>query len=260
MSKAGRFLTNTPETLLKPDSILGQVIANYPSDRLRWVLIFWSLLAVSGFTVSATIGNLPYDWAPIAAMLIMAALTMLISWRALHSWNREIVLYEYGFSYREGGAEIQFIYAEITSIRLKAEQRSYFGGIFKRNFYRFTVFTINAETFVITNLYRRTSELGAKLQERVNRELRPTIARRLAVGDAVLFSDTLRLSETGLHESGRDLAWDQYGGYQLGGGNLSLFTVDKSLWFSLPLPEFDNITILLDLLKDYGAKAASQKR
>jgi hypothetical protein len=172
-----------------------------------------------------------------------------LGWYVLHIWNREIILYERGFSYREGSNTVFFLYGEIASIRLRAERMVYF-GVLRRNLYRFTVTTRQDERFTITNLYRRAAELGSRLTEQINRVLQPEIARRLAKGEAVAFGDTLTLSANGLHEDGRDLSWAQFGGYQIGGRKLALLDARGEVWYALPLSQVDNITLLLELLRE----------
>ena len=241
---------------LQPHPILGVVLGNYPSDRLPPLIVSGIAIGGGGLLVSFVIGTIPADWSPALAMLIMAIITGIVGWYLLHRWNREIILYEYGFIYREGSKFIDFVYNEIDSLRLRAERISYFGGLLKRSVTRVTVTTIRGEQFLITNLYRRAAELGARLQERVYRELRPQIARALVKGDAIRFSDTLRLSERGLHESGRDLTWDVYGGYRIGARQLALLDHQGSVWYADVLWEYDNLPILIDLLKSQINNAA----
>ncbi|MFN8527564.1 MAG: DUF6585 family protein [Anaerolineae bacterium] len=237
--------------------LYGEPIGTYPADRLRPLIASYAVVISGGLLVSATVGSLPYDWSPIVAMLIMAAITVFLAWWVLHRWNNEILLYERGFTYHEGSRFVDFSYDEIDSLRLRAEKIAYFGGLYRRNVYRITVTTIRGEQFAITNFYHRTAALGANLQERVFRALRPLMAQRLANGDAVRFGDTLRLSERGLHESGRDLGWDQFGGYRVGGRKLALLDRGGAVWFVQPLWEYDNLPLLIDLLKAHGPTVQS---
>jgi hypothetical protein len=180
-----------------------------------------------------------------------------MGWRVLHYWNREVILYNQGFSYREGGEEVYFLYAEIASIRQRAEQLAYFGGLFRRISYRFTLTTIRGEVMTLTNLYRNIERLGAHIEQKVNEELEPFLAGKIEKGEHVPFSDTLRLSSTGLHEGSRELPWEQFAGYKIGGGRLTLFAQPGSTeWLSLPLPQIDNIPVLLHFLREHNQSAA----
>jgi len=76
------------------------------------------------------------------------------------------------------------------------------------------------------------------------------IAERLAKGETVAFSAALGLSERGLHEGGRDLTWEQYGGYRIENRKLALLNQVGEVWFAVPLTEVDNITLLLQVLRE----------
>jgi hypothetical protein len=173
-----------------------------------------------------------------------------LGWYVLHVWNREIILYERGFSYREGSKVVHFFYHEIRGVRLRAERLAYFGGRLHRNLYRFTVTTNEGETFTITNIYRRAAELGTKLTEYLNRTLKPRLLERLERGDAIPFSDSLQMSVSGLHNGDELLAWQDYGGYRIGARRLSLLNEGDQVWYGAPLAEIENITLLLDLLRE----------
>jgi hypothetical protein len=182
--------------------------------------------------------------------MIMALVVLALGWYVLHIWNREIILYERGFSYREGSKIVFFRYDEMIGIRLHAERLAYFGGLLRRNVYRFTVTTTEAERFTITNLYRRADELGTRLTEQINRTLAPKIAHRVANGEKVAFAQMLALSADGLHRGDADLRWMEYGGYRIGERQLWLLDGKGTVWLALPLSEVDNITLLLELLRE----------
>ena len=185
----------------------------------------------------------------IGELILMALVMLGLAWYLLHIWNREIVLFERGFSYREGSQTVFFRYVEIDALRLQAERRAYFGGLIRRTIYRYTLRTTQDETFTITNLYHRVAELGERLTERVNLVLIPRLAAKLENGDSIPFSANLTISAKGLRVDGRDLAWDQFAGWEVKARALHLKQADGSVWASIPLAEIDNITALLNLLR-----------
>jgi hypothetical protein len=235
--------------LIDPDPILGQPLAHFPSNRLRPLIVAgvigWPIALVLGLTTA----QVTEWWGPVLTVILMAIVVLALGWYVLHGWNREIILYARGFSYREGSKVIFFHYDEISSIRLRAERLAYFGGLLRRSIYRFTVTTTEEERFTITNLYLRAAELGTKLTEQINRVLQPRIGQKILNGEAVAFGDTLTLKADGLHEAGRDLLWADYGGYQVGGHRLALLDKTGAIWYVLPLPEVDNITLLFELMR-----------
>jgi len=235
---------------IEADPILGQPLANYPSERLRPLIIAGIIGAPVALALGLTTAQVLDWWGPVLTLVIMALVSLGLAWYVLHIWNREIILYERGFSYREGSNTVFFLYEEIASIRLHAERLAYFGGLLRRDVYRFTVTTKQDEHFRITNLYRRAAELGTRLTDQLNRTLGPKIALRLANGETVSFGDTLTIRADGLGESGRVLAWDAFGGYRIGGRKLTLLDQAGAVWYALPLSEVDNINLLLEVLRE----------
>ncbi len=232
--------------MLDDDPVLGKVIGIYPSDRARLLIPAGMIITIIAVILNFTLA----ETSPLLTVIIMFVISLVAGWYVLHFWNREIILYDNGFSVREGSRTVFFLYPEIASIRQRAERLAYFGGLIRRAAYRFTLTTIRGETLTVTNLYKRVDRLGAQLEQKVYAILGVTLRGRLMQGEKVPFAETLRVSSQGLHEQGRDLSWDQFAGYQIGGGHLTLLAQpDKREWLRLPLPEVDNLPLLIDLLK-----------
>ncbi len=240
-------MTDAP--LIAPDLLLGAVIGHYPSDRGRPLILSAIVAGIISVILNFTIAAIDAWWAPPLTVILMALVMLGLAWYLLHIWNREIILFERGFSYREGSQTVFFRYVEIDALRLQAERRAYFGGLIRRTIYRYTLRTTAEETFTITNLYHRVAELGERLTERVNLVLIPRLAAKLERGDSIPFSATLTISAKGLRVDGRDLAWDQFAGWEVKARALHLKQADGSVWASIPLAEIDNITALLNLLR-----------
>lgn len=236
--------------VIEPDPIFGQSLAHFPSDRLRPLLVAGVVGGGVALALGLTTAQTLEWWGPVVTVVVMALVALALGWYVLHVWNREIILYERGFSYREGSRTVFFRYDEIASIRLRAERLAYFGGLLRRDVYRFTVTTREAERFTITNLYRRADELGTRLTDMVNRVLEPEIDRQLADGGSVAFGESLALSADGLRAAARDLSWADYGGYRIGERQLWLLDGAGSVWLALPLADVDNVALLLELLRE----------
>lgn len=239
---------------LPADPALGEALANYPADRLRLVLAAGVAGALAGAVLTLLLLVIPDWWiAPLAA-LAMAATGLGLGWLVLHLWNREIVLYERGFSYQEGSRTVPFYYAEVSALRLQAERLRYFGGRLRRDSCRITLVTEKGDRIVITDLlYRRAPELGTRLTEQVNAVLGPRLKARYNAGDALTFAPGLRISRDGFSADARQLPWDGYGGYRLGGGKLHILAADEAVWAAFALREIDNVTLLLQLLRSQAA-------
>ncbi len=232
------------------DPVLGKYVANYPSDRARLVIPAGVVIGAVALALNFTLATVPDWWGPPLSTLIMALTALGTGWRALHFWNREVVVYERGFSYREGSRIVPFLYGEIASIRQRGERLAYFGGLVRLNRYQFTLTTARGESMTLTNLYRNIEKLGAQLEQKVYALLGPALQERLKQGEMIAFAADLKLNAAGLHHKGRELAWTDFAGYKVGGGQLNLLAApDESVWLSLPLSEIDNIPLLLEFLK-----------
>jgi len=235
--------------MVESDPLLGGFLANYPSDRARLLIPAVIVSGIVAVILNFTTAAVEAWWGPPLTIILMALVVLIVGWRVLHFWNREVMLYEHGFSYREGGRTVFFLYHELASIRQRAERLVYFGGLIRRTTYRYTLISIRGEKIVLTNLYKNVDHLMERLEQKLNALLEPQIIERLNSGEKVPFSDTLRLSKSGLHESGRDLHWSEFGGYKAGGGQLTLLARDGTAWLTLALPDIDNLAILIGLLK-----------
>ncbi len=201
---------------------------------------------ILNFTVAA----IPEWWAPPLTVILMAALVLALGWYILHIWNREIVLYERGFTYQEGSRSVPFHYEEIVAIRLNAERLRYFGGLIRRNRYHYRVVIQNGDVININGgWYRRAAELGTTLLERVNALLIPRLQTAFENGETLHFGGLLSLDREGLSTQDTVLDWAQCSGYAIGGGRLAIHDRQDAVWFSQRLGEIDNITFLISILK-----------
>lgn len=236
--------------MIEADPVFGKVLANYPSDRIRLMAPAVVLSGVASVILNVTLAEVDAWWGPVLTVILMAAVVLILGWRVLHFWNREVVLYEEGFSYREGAKPVFFLYHEVLSIRQKGQRLAYFGGLLRRNTFQFTLTTLRGEVMKLDNNYVRIEELGAQIEKKIYAVLEPYLKEEITKGEKIPFSNTLRLSNDGLEEKGRELAWEEFDGYKISNGQISIFAQpDTSLWLSIPLPEVDNLPILIRWLK-----------
>ena len=90
------------EVEIADDPVLGKVIANYPSDRVRLLMIGGGVYAAGTLLINLVFLPVDASVALPAVVTLLAVLGLGVSWYLLHHWNREVVLFERGFSYREG--------------------------------------------------------------------------------------------------------------------------------------------------------------
>jgi hypothetical protein len=237
--------------MIEDNPVLGPLIASYPSDRGRLLLPAAIVIGAVAIVLNYTLAEADAWWGPLLTVIVMALVVLAAGWYVLHHWNREVVLFDQGFSYREGSRPVYFRYTEIAHIRQRAERLAYLGGLYRRTVYRYVLTTGQGDVIVLTNVYRRVAELGARMEQKVNAVLWPLIAERLAKGETVMFSATLGLSAGGLHEGGRNLLWDEYGGYRIENRRLAVLNQAGELWFAVPLTNVDNVTLLLQVLREH---------
>lgn len=240
--------------VIEDDPVLGKAIANYPSNRARLLVIDAAILGVVWFVVTVALLNVEAGLAAVITIVVIGFATAVAGWYTAHLWNREVILYERGFSYREGSHVAYLLYAEVQTLRLHAERLSYFGGLLRRTVHQYVVTTSSDEVIRLTNLYKRIDELGTRLEELARPFLRVRLEETLASGRGLAFSKTLEMDQAGLHEGGRDLPWADFGGYRIENGRLLLLQGDE-VWLSVPLGDVYNITLLLGYLRQRRGQA-----
>lgn len=244
--------------MIETDPVFGKVIGNYPSNRIRLIAPAAVLSGVVSVILNVTLAEVEAWWGPVLTVIIMAAVVLVLGWRVLHYWNHEVVLYDEGFSYREGAKPVFFLYHEVMSVRQQGQRLAYFGGLIRRNTYKFTLTTLRGEVMTLDNLYVRIEEMGAQVEKKIYTVLEPYLKEEMAKGEKIPFSNTLRMTKDGLEEKGRELPWSEFDGYQVGNGQITIFAQpDKSAWLSIPLPEVDNLPILVRWLKQHEFTAPS---
>lgn len=240
----------TPEQpIVAADPMLGGALAHHPSNRLKPLLTAALIGAPITVTLMLTAAQSEAWWGMPVTVGGVALTALALAWYVLHWWNREVVLYQRGFSFREGSRLIYFGYDEVKWVGLQAQRLAYFGGLLRRDVYRIELVTYAGDRVILTNLYRRIAELAARLNEQIEVRLRPEIDRRLAAGEQVAFGEALWLTSGELRVDDERLSWQDFGGYRVGGGRLIFLRQDGSVFQETPLPLLYNVTILIDLLR-----------
>lgn len=243
---------NTDHPLdIADDPILGPVVVNYPSDRLRLLIVGGGVYAVSAVVLNVAFLPVEAQTASIIVIGLMTVLALVIGWVILHSWNREVVLYERGFSYRQGSQLAYILFNEVRSIHLHAERVAYFGGLIRRTIRRFTLVTVHDETVLLDSRYRRVDDLLSRLERAILPHLRAHADKRLAEGQTVRFGARLGLWSAGLSVDERQLPWTDYHSYGVQGGQLYIRAQanPEIMWTSIPLAEIENLALLVEFLR-----------
>jgi len=237
------------EIIFNDDELLGKYISHHPVNRLRLIIQAGVIYFILTSLLQLVFYELDNQLASIVLIFLFAGIALGLSWYVMHLWNREIIIYERGFNYREGSAIADFNYNEVVSFRQKAERLRYFGGLFRRNVYRFTVRTIRDEVMNATNLYTDIEKLGHNLEVGINSVLRNKVTRALQNGEEVSFGDGFKVSSAGIMADESLLAWDAFAGFGAKGGQLTIASTMDDTWYQIALEDVDNLTLLFEVLR-----------
>ncbi|MDX2076655.1 MAG: DUF6585 family protein [bacterium] len=245
----------TEQPIFEDDPILGRFVAQYPANRLRLLMISGGILFAVWFVVTVALWNVRDDLASTITVALITPVALLTGWYALHLWNREVMLYEKGFTYRRGSQVAYIRYEDVTRTRQAGGIIRYLGGIFKRNTFQFTVITERDEIIAFNSLYKNLDDLTLKLEAEIYRVLLPKLNAKLANGEHIGFNDDLFISTSGIRHDNRELVWENFGGQTIQAGQLQLKTADEAIWHTRPLSEIENIRLFLALLRHYQPSA-----
>lgn len=233
--------------IIEDDPALGKYVAHYPSNRLLLLLRGGVIYAAAVLVLQILFIGVDDTSASIVLIGAYSLLALGIAWYILHLWNREVILYERGFTYREGSRLGYFYYHAIRSVRQKAG-RILFLNLIRRDFYHCTLISDQDEHLYINNLYSGVAELVTRLEAAITRARLPIVETRLARGETIDFGPRLALNQTGIMLDGQNLPWTDFARHRIEGKHLVL-TAKSGAAFTMAVAELDNALLLLTLLK-----------
>lgn len=236
------------EQPLDDDPLFGKYIAHYPVQRTQLLIQAGIIYALVTLVLQVAFANLDDVTAAIFLITAFSVMAFGLGWYVLHLWNREVVLYDRGFHYREGSKTVPIQYSEIIAMRQRAERVALF-GVLPRDVHQYTLLTKNEELIVLNNRYHRIGELGQRLDKAIVLARRPILEHLLATGETLVFHEKLTMTQDGLHSGGEHLPWDAIHGYRAEGGQFIIRADSAAPWFTGRLEEIDNLTLLFLLLK-----------
>lgn len=244
-----------PEAIFEANPMLGAYVAHYGINR-NWLLlqaaVFYGVPV--GF-LQVFFSDLDNLTASIVLIGLYSAIAIFVGWYVLHLWNRAVVLYEKGFSYREGSNTRLLRYYEIAKIQVQVERVLYF-GIWRRDLYTCRMISNDDEKVILTNVYNNIQKASLHLETAITAARLPTIQKLLAHGETLPFGDTIRVGQ--MLQVGEDtLAWSDFAGYRLDQKDLLLLRhPDQQIWQRLPLNQQENLMIFIELLKQRSPQTA----
>lgn len=239
--------------IFEDDPILGKFVDHAPIKRATLLLRAGIIYTIISYVLQFAFVSFDDTTALPILISSFSVLAFALGWYVLHLWNREVVLYERGFTYREGSRVTMIQYSEIVAIRQRAERIAFFGFI-PRDIYEYTLLTKDDELIKLTNLYRNIAQVGARLNAAIQKARRPIVDHLLASGETLIFHENLKMIATGLLTNDQSLEWDSIDSFRTESGQLLILNQQKNIWFSGRLEQIDNLTLLIALLRDHTNK------
>lgn len=239
---------------LDADPAFGKYRAHYPSRRgllLAQAAVFY---LVPVLVLQLLFASVDDQTAAVILPVLFAGLALAITWYVLHLWNREVILYEHGFTYREGSRLGRFYYHEIVTVRQSVARVAYF-GILRRVVYQCTLISQQDEILKLTNVYSNIADLVKRIEALIARVRQPIVEEHLQRGDSVAFGTTLHLHRDYAQIQDQQLPWEHFIAYQIDGNQLVLKAQTASQSLATPVADIDNLVLLLRLLKTQTAPA-----
>lgn len=241
----------TPQKPLPDDPILGAYVSHHPSNRTLLLLRGGVIYALGVVVLQVLFLRVDDRTAAVLLPVLYAAIAAAIYWYILHLWNREVVLYSGGFTYRRGSQLGAFPYANIASVSLRVQRVSLLGR-WGWMLYDMRLLSDQDEQMRVTNLYTDAGQLCERLERAIARARKPIAEALLARGEALAFGDALTLDAQGIAFADARLAWADYVGFTLKGDTLRLNTRTGDA-LRVPLAGLPNAVLLVAMLKERAA-------
>ncbi len=237
-------------SIYQADPILGKYVSHHPSNRIRLMIIGGGIYTVAVVIVQAIFWNVSDETASIFIPIIFAGIAVAVLWFMLHHWNREVVLYERGFSYRRGSSTAYILYVNVVKLIQNLEKISFLG--FSRTVYDYKLITDIDETLTINNVYSNPDKLTRALEAYIARDRLPIMRHMIQTGKPATFSERLHIRQEGIMLDDKELFWQEFKGQRVKNGQLILQSATDDEWAIIPVDEIDNPVLLIALLKERG--------
>lgn len=240
-------------SIFETHPVLGRYVSHHPSRR-EWLLLRALVLyGVAVVILQLVFLTIPDDVEAVVLPFLYMLIALGAFWSVVHLWNREVVLYQQGFTYREGSREGMFLYNQIKRLDPNARRTHYF-GLAQRTQYRYMLVTDQDETLYITNLYSETQALTQTLEKFVTQAWREVVMQHFKNGEVVEMGATVQVSRERLIVADAALAWDAYRGYHIQGRRVTIASVADPAWATIALHEIDQPLVFLSLLRQQQAQ------
>lgn len=235
-------------SLFVPHPAYGRYRSHHPSRRIVLMMRAGVAYSIAVIVLQLLTWNVSDNVAAVFLPISYGGIAAAALWYVVHYWNREVVLYERGFTYREGSRTGQFYYKDITTVRQNIEDLS-LGSLRLRTIYTYQMISRYDEQLTINNIYSETRNLINRLDSFIARERLPELREDLAQSKPIRFGDAFQLSQAGIGYEGKILAWDDVVSVRVRGGSLIIDSVSEEVWAVESVPDIDNVVIFIGLIK-----------
>lgn len=237
-------------SIFDPDPVLGGYVSHHPSNRVLLMIRAGLFYGVAVIALQLVFFPVPDATAGIYLPIAFAAVAGATFWYMLHHWNREVVLYQRGFTYRQGSATAYILYANVIKLLQNIEVVG--AGSLKRRFFDYKLVTDMDETLPITNVYSNPDKLTRLLEKFITRDRLQLLEGRLAKGENVSLAPDFTLTSEGILRAEDELFWHEYRGARVKNGQITIASSRDEAWATLPADSFDNPLLALAALKQLG--------
>jgi hypothetical protein len=202
-------MTLASERAIDDDPVLGRYVIHFTSHRLRLLLQAGAIYAVSALIITLATFNLEGTLVDVIVPLIYALIAMPLIWTVAHLWNREVIVFERGFTYRQGSVVAAFPFLMIARVDVQIETLRLFGLLpYERVLGQLQ--SEQGDQIHINWVFKDGRKLLDLLERGVLRDRLPLLQTQLAHGQEVSFG-ALTLTPDGLRDQdGRTLPWSEF--------------------------------------------------
>ncbi|MEO1643902.1 MAG: DUF6585 family protein [Chloroflexota bacterium] len=250
--KLKRVERDDATSIYDPDPVLGKYVSHHPSNRLLLLIRAGIFYAIAVVVLQLIFFTVPDEAAAIFLPIAFAGIAGIALWYTLHHWNREVVLYERGFTFRQGSDTAYILYANVVKLMQNIEVIG--GGSFKRRFFDYKLITDVDEVLPITNVYSNPDKLTRLLERAITRDRLQIMQEQLSRGEEVALAENFKLTPDGILLPDKELFWRELADARVKQGHIIIASTSDEAWHSAPTDSFDNPMLALAALKSMSKR------
>ena len=204
-------MTLASERAIDDDPVLGRYVIHFTSHRLRLLLQAGAVYALSALIINVVTWNMEGTLVNIVVPLLYALIAISLVWAVAHLWNREVIVFEHGFTYRQGSVVAAFPFLMIARVDVQIETLRLFGLLpYERVLGQLQ--SEQGDLIRIDWVFKDSRRLLDLLERGILRDRLPVLQARLASGQEVDFGALTAAPQSLRDQDGRTLPWEELSG------------------------------------------------